>query len=177
MGENHARDALGSARVAKSHIRWSRHRLPCLSCARCRGTAELLREWWRVARKRGWIGCLSGRRARFSPRGPLGKLPWRACPSIFCRAGRQTGEMVRTGLYAGGRWIRTVGPPQHYAAGEAVRARVSSARWQPRPASPGLDQHRTARRFEAPHLAARRGGKSSRASETINQQRVCLVVS
>ena len=39
--------------------------------------------------------------------------------------------------------------------------RVSSTRWQPRPASPGLDQHRTARRFEAPHLAARRGGKWS----------------
>jgi nitrate/nitrite transporter NarK len=31
---------------------------------------------------------------------------------------------------------------------------VSSTRWQPRPASPGLDQHRAACRFEAPHLAS-----------------------
>jgi len=28
-------------------------------------------------------------------------------------------NLVRSRLLAGGRWIRTVGPPQHYAAGEA----------------------------------------------------------
>ena len=43
-----------------------------------------------------------------------------------CTSGHSRGDstaatvgQVRSGLTAGGRWIRTVGPPQHYAAGEA----------------------------------------------------------
>src|SRR5216110_193584 len=59
----------------------------------------------------------------------------------------------------GRRWIRTVDPPNV----KRPVMRVSSTRWQPRPASPGLDQHRTARRFEAPHLAARRAGMNYRS--------------
>jgi hypothetical protein len=39
------------------------------------------------------------------------------------------------------------------------------------------DQHRTARRFEVPHLAARCGVSAARPAEPINQQRMCLVVS
>jgi len=59
-------------------------------------------------------------------------------------------------------------------------ARVSSTVPSPSQsgsASVGSDQHRTARRFEVPHLAALCGGSAARPAEPISQQRMCVVVS
>jgi hypothetical protein len=76
---------------------------------------------------------------------------------------------VRARLCAGGRWIRTIGSP-HYDGlvrrwGRGCRAfGFGNLYSQPGPASPRSHQHCTARRFEAPHLAARCGGQCSKAS-------------
>ena len=60
--------------------------------------------------------------------------------------------------------------------GRGCRARFRRLYSQPRSASAGSDQHRTARRFEVPHLVARCGGSAARPDEAINQRRVCPVV-
>jgi Phosphoenolpyruvate phosphomutase len=47
------------------------------------------------------------------------ELEARFCADFPRESREKRGRQVRTRLAAGGRWIRTVGPPQHYAAGEA----------------------------------------------------------
>jgi len=79
------------------------------------------------------------------------------------------GSQVRSRLTGGERWIRTPSPRIIMLAvrcGRGYRARVVNYIRRPDPLPLGRTSIALLRRFEGPHLAARRGGQCSEASRT-----------
>ena len=100
-----------------------------------------------------------------------------AIPALVCdpQPARQNfrrpdrGSQVRSRLAGGERWIRTPSPRIIMLAvrcGRGYRARVVNYIRRPDPLPLGRTSIALLRRFEAPHLAARRGGQCSEASRT-----------
>jgi hypothetical protein len=85
------------------------------------------------------------------------------------------GSQVRSGLSAGGRWIRTLGSPHHHATREAVRARVSSTPFRQflfaagtRFARGGPASHRSPIRGASPCGSLRRAVQQAQPNRSIS---------